>query len=46
VIKNDGMRINNIIQDLNEDIDETTFNMWKSELKKELSSFWESMNRF
>jgi hypothetical protein len=46
VIKNDGMQINNIIQDLNEDIDETTFIMWKSELKKELSSFWESMNRF
>jgi hypothetical protein len=46
VIQNDGMQINNNIQDLNEDIDETTFIIWKSELKKELSSFWESMNRY
>ena len=27
------------------DIDENTFNMWKSELQKELPSFWESMRR-
>ena len=25
------------------EVDESTFNMWKSELKKELPSFWESM---
>jgi len=25
-------------------LDETTFNMWKSELEKELPSFWESVN--
>lgn len=27
------------------DIDEKTFNTWKSELQKELPSFWESMRR-
>lgn len=27
-----------------EDIDESTFNMWKSELQKDLPIFWESMN--
>lgn len=27
------------------DIDENTFNIWKSELQKELPSFWESMKR-
>ena len=28
-----------------EDIDEYTFNMWKSELQRELPSFWDSMSR-
>jgi len=27
------------------DVDDFTFGMWKSELQKELSSFWESMKR-
>ena len=26
-----------------DDIDDDTFNMWKSELHKELTSFWESI---
>ena len=26
-----------------EDIDDATFNMWKTELKRELSTFWDSM---
>ncbi len=26
-------------------IDDDTFNMWKSELQKELPSFWDSMSR-
>jgi len=51
VINNNGMQISENIQNLskdeiNEDIDESTFIMWKSELQKELSSFWEIMNRF
>ena len=28
-----------------EDIDEYTFNMWKSELQRGLPSFWDSMSR-
>jgi hypothetical protein len=39
VIKENGMQIDNNI----EDIDDNTFIMWKSELKKELPSFWEVM---
>ena len=27
------------------DIDEPTFDLWKSELEKELNSFWQSMRR-
>lgn len=27
------------------DSDDIDFNIWKSELQKELPSFWESMNR-
>jgi len=51
VINNNGMQLGENIQNLskdeiNEDIDESTFIMWKSELQKELSSFWEIMNRF
>ena len=30
----------------NNDIDELTFKIWKSELQKELPSFWEVMNKF
>ena len=26
-----------------DDIDDNTFNMWKSELQKDLTSFWESV---
>ncbi len=26
-----------------EELDESTFNMWKSELEKDLPGFWESM---
>jgi len=26
-----------------EDLDDFTFNMWKTELQKELPSFWEAM---
>jgi len=29
-----------------EDIDERTFEIWKSELQKELPSFWDSMQKF
>jgi hypothetical protein len=41
----------NNVQNLNKDkinreIDESTFIMWKSELQKELPSFWEIMNKF
>ena len=39
MIKENGMQIDNNI----EDIDENTFNIWKSELQKELPSFWEVM---
>jgi hypothetical protein len=51
VIKNDGMHMSNNVQNLNKDkinreIDESTFIMWKSELQKELPSFWEIMNKF
>ena len=28
-----------------EDLDEPTFDLWKSELEKELPSFWQEMNR-
>ena len=28
------------------ELDDSTFNMWKSELQKELPSFWESMSTF
>ena len=43
--------MSNNVQNLNKDkinreIDESTFIMWKSELQKELPSFWESMKRF
>ena len=39
--------IQNLNKDkINEDIDESTFIMWKSELQKELPSFWEIMNKF
>jgi hypothetical protein len=27
------------------DLDEKTFNFWKSELQKELPNFWQEMNR-
>jgi hypothetical protein len=27
------------------ELDEDTFDMWKEELQKELSTFWRSMNR-
>ncbi len=51
VTKNIGMQIGENIQNLsenkiNEDIDESTFILWKSELQKELPSFWQIMNRF
>ena len=51
MIKNDGMQINNNIQMTNKekidrDIDELTFNLWKSELQKGLPNFWEIMNKF
>jgi hypothetical protein len=51
LIENYGMHMNNNIQNLskneiNGDIDEPTFIIWKSELQKELSSFWEIMNRY
>ena len=39
MLKENGMQINNNI----EDIDEATFVMWKSELQKELPNFWEIM---
>jgi hypothetical protein len=29
-----------------EELDDSTFNDWKSELEKELPSFWEEMNGF
>ncbi len=50
VIENDGMYIDNI-QSLceeknNIDMDESTFIIWKTELQKELSSFWELMNKY
>ena len=50
VTKNIGMQIGENIQNLsenkiNEDIDESTFILWKSELQKELPSFWQIMNR-
>ena len=28
------------------ELDDSTFNMWKSELEKELPTFWESMTEF
>ena len=28
------------------ELDDSTFNSWKSELKKELPAFWESMTHF
>ena len=28
----------------NEDLDESTFDVWKSELQKELPTFWEEIN--
>ena len=28
------------------ELDDSTFNMWKSELQKELPTFWESMSDF
>ncbi len=28
----------------NQDIDETTFTIWKTELEKEIPMFWESMD--
>ena len=28
------------------ELDDSTFNMWKSELQKELPAFWESMTDF
>lgn len=46
MIENNGMQINNNQNKFNEDIDESTFILWKSELQKELSSFWETLNRF
>ena len=30
----------------NKEIDDLTFNLWKTELKKELPCFWDSMIRF
>ena len=43
--------MSNNVQNLNKDkinreIGESTFIMWKSELQKELPSFWEIMNKF
>jgi len=49
--KNEGMQqynnTNNIIESMRiGNLDESTFSLWKSELQKELPSFWESMKRF
>jgi hypothetical protein len=49
--KNDGMQQNNYNSlsgnnGLIGEIDDLTFNQWKSELQKELPSFWQSMKRF
>ena len=33
-----------IIKKDTEELDDSTFNVWKSELQKELPSFWEEMN--
>jgi len=35
----------NLFRDIKseDDIDDNTFKMWKSELQRELSSFWESI---
>ena len=35
--------LTNIIRE--EDIDELTFHIWKSELQKELPTFWESISK-
>lgn len=48
VIEDDGMQMVNNINNFNlkndvGDIDDSTFNLWKYELKKELPYFWESM---
>ena len=46
MMKKYGMQENickNILEDNNGDIDSSTFLLWKSELQKELPSFWESM---
>ena len=33
-------------KNIKKDVDDVNFNEWKSELQKELSSFWESMVDF
>lgn len=48
MIEDDGMQMVNNINNFNlkndvGDIDDSTFNLWKYELKKELPYFWESM---
>ena len=51
MIEKDGMKIryNNVISNNKEkfqDFDDLTFNLWKTELKKELPYFWELMIKF
>jgi hypothetical protein len=48
MMRKNGMQQYNcedILRNINRknDIDDSTFFMWKSELQKELSSFWESI---
>ncbi|MGF3554857.1 MAG: hypothetical protein ACQXXF_06250 [Thermoplasmatota archaeon] len=36
---------NNIGNNNEDDLDDSTFDLWKIELKKELPRFWKSMNK-
>ena len=51
MIEKDGIKLrynneNSNYKYNNEGIDDSTFNLWKTELKKELPYFWELMIRF
>jgi len=44
IVSTNDARVNFIKNNKDIELDDSTFNMWKNELEKELPGFWESMN--
>jgi len=46
IVSTNDARVNFFKNNKEGELDDFTFNMWKSELQKELPDFWEEMNNF